>query len=68
MPRVARIIVPGCPHHVTQRGDNRQDVFFVDDDRRVYVENRGKSGQSPISGAIVVGRASNLLLAQLPSG
>jgi hypothetical protein len=25
-------------HHVTQRGNNRQDVFFVDDDRRVYVE------------------------------
>jgi len=26
------------PHHVTQRGNNRQDVFFVDDDRRVYLE------------------------------
>ena len=38
MPRVARIVVPGQPHHVTQRGNNRQDVFFVDDDRRVYLE------------------------------
>jgi len=39
MPRVARIVVPDCPHHVTQRGNNRQDVFFfVDDDRRVYLE------------------------------
>ena len=38
MPRVARIVVPGCPHHVTQRGNNRQDVFFVDEDRRVYLE------------------------------
>lgn len=28
----------GQPHHVTQRGNNRQDVFFVDDDRRVYLE------------------------------
>ena len=28
----------GCVHHVTQRGNNRQDVFFVDDDRRVYLE------------------------------
>lgn len=37
MPRVARIVVPGAPHHVTQRGNNRQDVFFVDDDRRVYL-------------------------------
>ncbi len=28
----------GQPHHVTQRGNNRQDVFFVDGDRRVYLE------------------------------
>jgi putative transposase len=26
------------PHHVTQRGNNRQDVFFVDDDRRFYLD------------------------------
>ena len=37
MPRVGRITVPGLPHHVTQRGNNRQDVFFVDDDRQVYL-------------------------------
>ena len=38
MPRVARIVIPDVPHHITQRGNNRQDVFFVDDDRRVYPE------------------------------
>jgi putative transposase len=38
MPRVARVVVPGLPYHVTQRGNNRQDVFFVDDDRRFYLE------------------------------
>ena len=37
MPRVARIVVPGVAHHVTQRGNNGQDVFFVDDDRRTYL-------------------------------
>lgn len=37
MPRVARIVVEHVPHHVTQRGNNRQDVFFVDDDRRAYL-------------------------------
>ena len=37
MPRIARIVVPGVPHHITQRGNNRQDIFFVDDDRRVYL-------------------------------
>ncbi len=38
MPRTARIVLPGLAHHVTQRGNNRQDVFFVDDDRRLYLE------------------------------
>jgi len=37
MPRIARIVIPGCPHHITQRGNNRQDVFFVDDDRQRYL-------------------------------
>ena len=38
MPRVARIVLPGQPHHVTQRGNNHQNVFFADDDRRVYLD------------------------------
>ena len=38
MPRVARIVMPGVPHHITQRGNNRQDVFFTDDHRRVYLD------------------------------
>jgi putative transposase len=41
MPRVARIVVPGWPHHVTQRGNNCQDVFFVDHDRRPTEEEEG---------------------------
>lgn len=42
MPRVARIVVPGVVHHVTQRGNNRQDVFFVDDDRVMYLKILGE--------------------------
>lgn len=38
MPRIARIVLPGRPHHVIQRGNNRQGVFFVDDDRRAYLD------------------------------
>jgi putative transposase len=38
MPRSARIVIPGCPHHVTQRGNNRQDVFFTADDYAFYLE------------------------------
>ena len=37
MPRIARIVIPDVAYHVTQRGNNRQDVFFVDDDYRVYL-------------------------------
>jgi putative transposase len=38
MPRLARSVAAGYAHHITQRGNNRQDVFFVDDDRKVYLE------------------------------
>lgn len=37
MPRLARIVAVAEPHHITQRGNNQQDVFFEDDDRRVYL-------------------------------
>ena len=37
MPRIARVVLPGLPHHVTQRGNRRADVFFDDDDRRRYL-------------------------------
>lgn len=36
MARLARIVVPDVPHHVTQRGNRRQDVFFADDDYAAY--------------------------------
>lgn len=38
MARLARIVVPDVPHHVTQRGNRRQPVFFSDDDHAAYVE------------------------------
>jgi putative transposase len=37
MSRVARIVVPGYPHHVTQRGNRLVDVFETDDDRHAYL-------------------------------
>ena len=39
MPRKARVIVPNCPHHIVQRGHNRNVVFVSDDDYRYYLEN-----------------------------
>jgi len=36
MPRTARIIVPHVPHHIVQRGNNRQNVFWEREDFLKY--------------------------------
>jgi putative transposase len=36
MARLARVIIPDLPHHVTQRGNGRQKTFFTQDDYRLY--------------------------------
>ncbi|MCK5099936.1 MAG: transposase [Desulfobacteraceae bacterium] len=38
MARIARAVAPGIPHHVTQRGNRRQQTFFNDDDYQSYLE------------------------------
>jgi len=42
MPRVARIVIPGCPHHVTQRGNHRHKIFFSDRERAFYLKLQRK--------------------------
>jgi putative transposase len=37
MPRIARIVVPGYPYHITQRGNYRQEIFRNDKDRSQYL-------------------------------
>jgi putative transposase len=37
MPRVARTVFTGVPHHITQRGNRRGNVFFTDADRQTYL-------------------------------
>ena len=36
MARLARIVIPGIPYHVTQRGNRRQQTFFEDGDFALY--------------------------------
>jgi putative transposase len=36
MARLARVVVPGHPHHITQRGNRRQQTFFADADYKLY--------------------------------
>ena len=37
MPRIARVVAPGYPHHVIQRGNRRQTTFFRAADYREYL-------------------------------
>ena len=37
MARLARVVVPGYPHHITQRGNRRQQTFFCDEDYEAYI-------------------------------
>jgi len=37
MPRVVRTVFAGLPHHLTQRANRRENVFFTDEDRRTYL-------------------------------
>ena len=39
MPRQARIMHGGVPHHIIQRGNNRSACFFSEEDRGFYLES-----------------------------
>ncbi len=39
MPRQPRIVLSNCPHHIIQRGHNRQVIFADDVDYAYYLEN-----------------------------
>jgi putative transposase len=38
MARLPRIVVSGCPHHVTARGNRREPIFFEDGDQDIYCD------------------------------
>jgi putative transposase len=50
MPRLARIVVPGLAHHITQRGNRREAIFFEEGDHEIYrdllAEQAQKAGVS----------------------
>ena len=45
MARIARVVVPGLPHHITQRGVRRMTVFFSDSDRTAYLRFLREQGE-----------------------
>ena len=45
MARLARIVIPGIPYHVTQRGNRRQQTFFEDSDYELYRDLLGEAAR-----------------------
>jgi putative transposase len=45
MSRIARVVVPNFPHHIIQRGNRRQNVFFRDADKDYYLNLLRKHGR-----------------------
>ena len=46
MARPTRLILPGQTHHIVQRGNNRQAVFFSDDDRQLFLKWLGEASRT----------------------
>jgi putative transposase len=42
MTRLARMVVSGLPHHVTQRGNRREPIFLGDGDQEIYRDLLGE--------------------------
>jgi hypothetical protein len=42
MTRLARMVLSGLPHHVTQRGNRREPIFFQDGDQEIYRDLLGE--------------------------
>jgi putative transposase len=45
MARLARLVIPGIPYHVTQRGNRRQQTFFEEADYALYRDLLAQSAQ-----------------------
>ena len=52
MARLARIVIPAVPHHVTQRGNRRLPVFFSDEDRQAYLALVAEACTAKIPGTL----------------
>ena len=38
MARISRLVVPGYPHHITQRGVRSMPIFSNDNERSAYAD------------------------------
>ncbi len=66
MARIARVVAPGCWHHVTQRGNHQETVFFDDGDREAYLKfliGHCRLAGVRLTGFCLMGNHVHLLLA-----
>lgn len=64
MPRIGRAVAAGFPHHVIQRGNNREHVFFDEKDRKQYLfllKKYSVKWKSPIMAYCLMGNHVHLL-------
>jgi putative transposase len=59
MPRIARAVVTGYPHHIVQRGNNREAVFFDEEDRKQYLALLTKYAEKHRAGVMAYCLMSN---------
>jgi len=65
MPRIARAIASGFPHHVVQRGNNKDQVFFDREDRRRYLsllQKYAEKGNAPVLAYCLMSNHVHLLI------
>ncbi len=71
MPRRPRLVIPGIPLHITQRGVNRAAVFVDAEDRRFYLEllaETAASGSIRIHAYALMGNHVHLLVSPIQAG
>jgi putative transposase len=45
MPRIGRVVAPNKPHHIVQRGHNKNAVFIENEDYSYYLNTLVESTQ-----------------------
>jgi len=65
MPRIARVVVANYPHHITQRGINKAEIFIDDEDRGYflqYLKDWSKRTDTKVWAYCLMGNHFHLLL------
>lgn len=72
MPRPARLVLPGIPHHVTARGARREPTFYSDDDYARYItllrRGCGEAGTTVWAWCLMPNHVHLLLVPSRPDG